>query len=405
MQLRYRYRLDPTPAQRQALACAFGCARVVDNDGLRLREDAYRAGLPFVGGVELSRRVVTLAKQTPQRAWLGEVSAVVLQQSLADLDRAYRSYFRDLKRVKAARARGEHAKLRVRKPRFKSRQHGQAVRFTLNSRFRVLADGRLSLPKVGRLKVRWSRSLPAAPSSVTITLDGAGRYHASFVVQAVAAPLAPAETAVGIDLGLTSFAALSDGRKVDNPRWLRRRERALRRSQRNLAHKHKGSKNREKARRRVARLHARVADARRDFHHQLSTRLVREHQTVCVETLNVAGMGRSKLAKSVHDAGWGQFTAMLEYKANLYGRTLVRVDRRFPSSQLCSACGHRDGPKPLKVRTWTCPDCGTVHDRDRNAAKNILAAGLAVTACGPGVRPSASQAVGDEAGTTLAGAA
>ena len=223
MQLRYRYRLDPTPAQRQALACAFGCARVVYNDGLRLREDAYRAGLRFVGGVELSRRVVTLAKQTPQRAWLGEVSAVALQQSLADLDRAYRNYFRDLQRVKAARARGEQATLRVRKPRFKSRHHGQAVRFTLNSRFRVLADGRLSLPKVGRLKVRWSRNLPAAPSSVTITLDRAGRYHASFVVEAVAAPLAPAETAVGIDLGLTSFAALSDGRKVENPRWLRQR--------------------------------------------------------------------------------------------------------------------------------------------------------------------------------------
>jgi putative transposase len=148
-----------------------------------------------------------------------------------------------------------------------------------------------------------------------------------------------------------------------------------------------------------------VADARRDFHHQLSTNVIGEHQTVCVETLNVAGLGRSRFAKSIHDAGWGQFTAMLEYKAKLYGRTLVRVDRMFPSSQLCSACGHRDGPKPLKVRTWTCPDCGTVHDRDLNAAKNILAAGLAVTACGPGVRPSASQAVGDEAGTTLAGAA
>jgi putative transposase len=320
MQLRYRYRLDPTPAQRRALARVFGCARVVYNDGLRLREDAYRAGLGFVGGVELSRRVITLAKQTPQRAWLGEVSAVALQQSLADLDRA-------------------------------------------------------------------------------------GRYHASFVVETVAAPLAPAETAVGIDVGLISFAALSDGRRVDNPRWLRQRERALRRSQRNLSRKRKGSRNREKARLRTARLHARVADARRDFHHQLSTRLVREHQTVCVETLNVKGMGRSKLAKSVHDAGWGQFTSMLEYKADLYGRTLVRVDRRFPSSQLCSACGHRDGPKPLKVRTWTCAGCGTVHDRDLNAAKNILAAGLAVTACGPGGRPSASRAVGDEAGTTLTGAA
>jgi len=252
--------------------------------------------------VELSRQVVTLATQTPERAWLGEVSAVALQQSLADLDRAYRNYFRNLQRVKAARARGDKAKLRVRKPRFKSRHHEQAVRFTLNSRFRVLPDGRLSLPKVGRLKVRWSRSLPAAPSSVTITLDRAGRYHASFVVEAVEAPLAPAETAVGIDLGLTSFATLSDGRKVDNPRWLRQRERALRRSQRNMSRKRKGSRNRDKARLRAARLHTRVADARRDFHHQLSTNVIGEHQTVCVETLNVAGLGRSRFAKSIPTA-------------------------------------------------------------------------------------------------------
>src|SRR6266540_2468707 len=172
-----------------------------------------------------------------------------------------------------------------------------------------------------------------------------------------------------------------------------------------MSSKRKGSRNQEKARRRVARLHARVADARRDFHHQLSTRLVRTHQTVCVETLNVAGLGRSNLAKSIHDAGWGQFTAMLEYKARLYGRTLVKVDQWYPSSRLCSACGHRDGPKPLKVRVWTCPNCGATHARDVNAAKNILAAGLAVTACGPGVRPERARAVGDEAGTDLAGAA
>ena len=168
-------------------------------------------------------------------------------------------------------------------------------------------------------------------------------------------PLPAVDAAVGVDLGLTTFAALSTGEKVDNPRWLRQREKALRRSQRNMARKQNGSKNREKARRRVARLHARVADARRDFHHQLSTRLVREHQTVCVETLNVAGMGRSKLAKSVHDAGLGQFTAMLEDKAALYGRQVVKVDPWYPSSQVCSACGHRAGPKPLKVRLWICP--------------------------------------------------
>jgi putative transposase len=378
---------------------------VVYNDGLRLREDAHKAGLPFVGDTELQHRVLTLAKRTPERAWLGEVSAVILQQSLTDLGRAYRNWFADMKRVKTARARGEQAKLKVRKPRFKSRHHDQAVRFTRNSRFRVLANGRLSLPKVGEVRVRWPRPLPCEPSSVTVALDAAGRYHASFVVEIAEAPLPPDDSAVGVDLGLTTFAALSTGEKVDNPRWLRQREKALRRSQRNMARKRKGSNNAVKARRRVARLHARVADARRDFHHQLSTRLVREHQTVCVETLNVAGLGRSKLARSVHDAGWGRFTAMLEYKAKLYGRTLVKVDPWYPSSQVCSACGRRDSPKPLKVRTWTCPNCGAAHDRDLNAARNILAAGLAVAACGGHVRPGAIPATAVEAGTILAGAA
>ena len=393
MRLRYRYRLDP--GQRRALAKAFGWARVVFNDGLRAREEASKAARPYLWDGELSGRL-TVAKGTPERAWLGEVSAVVLQQSLADLHRAYRNSFRALAEAKAARARGEKARRKVRKPRFKSRHHDQAVRCTANSRFRVLPDGRLSLPKIGELKVRWSRPLPADPSSVTVTLDGAGRYHASFVVEVREVPLAAVDAAVGVDLGRE---------KVDNPRWLRQREKALRRSQRNMARKHKASKNREKARRRVARLHARVADARRDFHHQLSTRLVREHQTVCVETLNVAGMGRSKLAKSVHDAGWGQFTAMLEYKAALYGRQVVKVDPWSPSSQVCSACRHRAGPKPLKVRSWTCPGCGVTHDRDLNASKNILRAGLALAACGVGVRPGATPAVDAEAGTALAGAA
>jgi IS605 OrfB family transposase len=408
MRLRYRYRLDPTPAQRQALARGFGCARVVYNDGLRLREDAYRAGLPYVSGGELSRRVITLAKQTPERAWLGEVPAVVLQQSLADLDRAYRNYFRALAEVKAARARGQKAKLGVRKPRYKARRHDQAIRFTANARFHLLPNGRLRLPKVGDLRIRWSRPLPGEPSSVTVTQDCSGRYHVSFVVEVARQPLPATNATVGIDLGLTSFAVLSTGEKVANPRWLGQRQKALRRSQRNMSRKQNGSKNREKARCRVARLHAKVADARADFHHQLSARLIRDNHVLFVEDLNVAGLGRSKLAKSITDAGWGQFTVMLAYKADLYGRTLVKVDRFHPSSQLCSGCGAQAGPKGrdgLKVRAWTCSACGTHHDRDINAAKNILAAGLAVAACGPGVRPGARRAVGNEAGTTLAGAA
>jgi transposase len=259
MRLRFRYRLDPTPAQRQEFARAFGCARVVYNDGLRLREDAYKAGLPYVPDATLLQQVTTTAKLREDRAWLGEVSAVVLQPSVADLNLAYRQYFRALAKVRAARAEGRKVTLEHRKPRFKSRRSGQAVRFTGNSRFRLLPGGRLLLPKIGHVKMRWSRPLPAEPSSVTVTLDCAGRYHASFVVDVREAPLPVIKTAVG----------------------------------------------REKARRRVARLRVKAADARRDFHHQLSTRLIRENQTVCVETLNVAGIGRSNLAKSIHDAGWG----------------------------------------------------------------------------------------------------
>jgi IS605 OrfB family transposase len=402
MQLRYRYRIEPTEQQRQALAKAFGCARVVYNDGLRLREDAYKAGLPFISDGDLLRLVTTEAKLSPERRWLADVSAVVLQQSVADLHRAYRNYFRALVEFKAARARGK-AILRVRRPKFKSKHHDQAVRFTANSHFRVLPNGRLRLPKVGDVRIRWSRSLPSEPSSVTITLDRADRYHASFVVDVAEALLPAVDRAVGIDLGLSSFAALSTGEKVTNPRWLRQRERALQRSQRNMSRKQKGSKNQEKARRRLARRHAKVADARRDFHHQLSSRLVRENQAVYVETLNLVALKRSKVGKSLADAGWGQFTRMLEYKTAMAGRTLIKVDRWHPSSQLCSSCGARTGPRGpsgLRVRTWTCTDCGIGHDRDVNAAKNILAAGRAVTACGPGARPGASQAAGDEAGTT-----
>jgi IS605 OrfB family transposase len=408
MQLRYRFRLHPTPAQRKALARAFGCARVVYNDGLRLREEAYRAGLPWVSDRNLLRMVTTEAKRTPDRAWLADVSAVVLQQSVADLHRAYRNYFAALGEVKTERAKGnKQVKLRVHKPKLKRRHHDQAIRFTANSRFRVLSNGRLRLPKVGDLRVHWSRELPSNPSSVTITLDGAGRYHASFVVQIQEAPLPSTPAQVGIDLGLTHFATLT-GEKIANPRWLRQREKALRRAQRSLSRRQKGSNSRDKQRRKVAKLHARVADARRDFRHQLSARLIRENQAVVAEKLNVAALGRSSLARSIHDAGWSSFVAMLEYKAALSGRRVVKISKWHPSSQLCSVCGQRNGPKglgALKVRTWTCLACGTKHDRDVNAALNILAAGRAVAACGPDVRPPAMVAAGVEAGTTLTGAA
>ncbi|GAA2459644.1 hypothetical protein GCM10010191_94920 [Actinomadura vinacea] len=249
MQLRYNFRLYPTPGQCLALAKAFGCARVVFNDALSLRREAHAAGLAYIPDGDLSKIVITEAKKTPGRAWLGEVSAVVLQQAL----------------------------------------------------------GRLRLPRIGDVPVRWSRHLPSDPSSVTVVKDAAGRYFASFVVKTDAEPLPEAASAIGIDLGLTHFAVLSDGRRIDNPRFLRRAERELRKAQQVLSRKAKGSSNRGKAAVRVARAHAKVADARRDHHHKLSTALIRDNQAVFVEDLAVNGLARTRLAKSVHDAGWAQF--------------------------------------------------------------------------------------------------
>ena len=392
MQLRYNYRLDPQPRHRLALGKAFGCARVVFNDGLRARETAYEAGGPYLTDAELSARL-TLAKRTPERAWLGEVSAVVLQQALADLNTAYRNFF--------ASRNGTRKGPKTGKPRFRSRKdHRQAIRFTANARFKVLANGKLRLPKIGDVPVRWSRPLPSRPSSVTVIKDAAGRYFASFVVETTPCALPDTGPVIGIDLGLKHFAVLSDGRKITAPRFLRRAEKRLKRRQQELSRKQKGSRNRDKARVKVARAHARVADARRDFHHQLSTALIRDNQAVAIEDLPVRGLARTRLAKSIHDAGWSGFVAMLEYKARLYGRELHRIGRFTPTSQTCCLCGVKDGPKPLHVRIWRCRACGAWLDRDINAAMNVAkAAGLAVTACRAQVRPELVPAQRGEAGT------
>jgi putative transposase len=392
MQLRYSFRLAPWPRHQAAFANAFGCARVVFNDGLAARQEAHEAGQPFITDAELSAWL-TAAKATPQRAWLNEVSAVVLQQALADLNLAYRNYFASLKGTRKGSTIGP--------PRFRSRKDTrQAIRFTANARFKVLPNGKLRLPKIGDVPVRWSRPLPSEPSSVTVIRDSAGRYFASFVVETDPGTLPEAGSMTGIDLGLKHFVVLSDGRKIASPRFLRQAENKLRRAQRSLSRKQKGSRNRNKARVKVARMHARVADARRDFCHQLSTALIRENQAVAVEDLAVKGLARTRMAKSIHDAGWSGLVGMLEYKARLYGREFHRIGRFEPTSRMCSVCGVNDGPKPLHVREWQCGTCGAQLDRDVNAAVNVAkAAGLAVTACGAQVRPGFALAQRIEAGT------
>ncbi|TDD92310.1 transposase [Saccharopolyspora karakumensis] len=393
MQLRYRFRLYPTPGQQSVLARAFGCARVVFNDAIAARRDVYEAGGKTPTASELSKKLITNAKNTPERAWLGEVSAVVLQQALRDAQRAYENFFGSLSGKRKGREVGA--------PRFKTRRdRRQSVRFTANARWSITPGGKLRLPKVGEVPVRWSRTLPSKPSSVTVIKDAAGRYFASFVVDTNPESLVDEAPEIGVDLGLEHFAVLSDGTKIKSPRFLRRAERKLKRAQRDLSRKEMGSKNRDKARTKVARAHVRVADARREFHHQLSTRLIRENQAIAVEDLAASGLARTRLAKSVHDAGWSSFVSMLEYKAALYGRKLVKIGRFEPTSQVCSKCAVKDGPKPLHVRTWQCLACGVWLDRDINAAVNVAkAAGLAVTACGAQVRPEHVRAQREEAGT------
>ncbi|MCX4825862.1 transposase [Streptomyces sp. NBC_01142] len=390
MQLRYQYRVSPTPAQAINARRVFGCKRVVWNDALS-RIKPVKASNKLLGNPrrrtaegpylrvpknpDLSKELITTAKKTQERAWLSDAPVGVLQQTLRDLDKAWAAY----EDSKTGNRKGPKVAL----PRFKSKKDNrESARFTASDRFKILGDGKLRLPKIGDVRVKWTRDLPSVPSSVTLIKDRSGRYWASFVVETDPAAdiLPPADCDQGIDLGLTRFAVLADGSHIASPKYLRRAEKKLKKRQRELSRKKKGSNNRDKARIKVARAHAQVADARRNFHHQWSHRLTSENQAVFAETLNVRGMARGRLAKSVHDAGWSQFLMFCEYKAIRHGRKFVKVARDFPSSQICSACGFRDGPKPLHIREWTCGNCGTRHDRDWNAGRNVKYEGRRILA-------------------------
>jgi putative transposase len=344
----------------------------VYNKALEERTRAWSGEQRRISYVE-SSALLTRWKKTDDLAFLAEVSSVPLQQGLRHLQGAFGSFFAK---------RGKY-------PTFKSKKKSRRSAEYTRSGF-TFRDGRLTLAKMAEpLDIRWSRPLPegAEPSTVTVSQDAAGRWHVSMLCDDTIAP-APATTgAVGIDAGITSLVTLSTGEKITNPRHERRDRERLAKAQRELSRKEKGSKNREKARRKVAKVHARIADRRRDHLHKLTTRLVRENQTIVIEDLTVRNMLKNhKLARAISDASWTELRSMLEYKAAWYGRDLVAVDRWFPSSKLCGACGTIRTKLTLNVREWTC-DCGATHDRDVNAARNILADGLSVIACGDGVRP------------------
>jgi putative transposase len=388
--VRYRYRLYPSPGQRQSLARVFGCARVVYNDCLRLREECHAAG-ERISETDVQRRVITLAKLTPERKWLAQAPSVALVQACNDARRAYRNWFDSLSGVRKGR--------RVGHPRFRRKHGRQSIRLTRNGF--SLHGPRLYVAKVGEIKVRWSRPLPSPPWSVTVICEPDGRYYASFVVQREPVPLPRCEHEVGVDVGLDRLAVTSGGEIIANPGFLRAKQRRLAQAQRALSRKQKGSANRAKARHKVAVLHRTVRQTRRDHAHKTALRLIRDNQAVYAEDLAVSGLARTRLAKSIHDASWGQLLCLLAEKAQYYGRGFYRVGRFVPTSQTCSACGANDGPKPLSIRVWACAACGAVHDRDVNAARNILAAGRAerLNACGGNVRPSPVVAVPGEAGT------
>ena len=368
----YRFRFYPTPEQELILARTFGCARFAYNHMLRLRTDAWMQRQERIGYHESSAALTALKKQ-PEYAWLNEVSSVPVQQALRHLQNAFANFF---------------AK-RAHYPQFKRKDGPQSAEYT-TSAFRW--DGQaIKLAKMeAPLNVRWSRQIPKAAkvTTVTVSKDASGRYFISLLCDDVVASKPETGGRVGIDLGLTHFAILSTGEKVAAPNTFRKNEGKLAKLQHRLAKKTKGSNRRKKAKLKVAKLHAKIADSRRDFLHKLSTRLINENQVIAVESLSVSNMQKNRcLSKAISDAGWSEFVRQLKYKALWYGRELIGIDRWYPSSKRCSDCGYTMSKMPLNVRQWTCPECGSIHDRDINAARNVLAVGLAVSARGESGSP------------------
>ncbi len=376
----YQYRFYPTPEQEQLLRQTLGCVRWVYNKALHSRTEAWYSRQERIDYKQTSAMLTEWKKQEDLQ-FLNEVSCVPLQQGLRNLQKAFANFWAG----------------RAKYPNFKKKRSGGTAEFT-RSAFKW-KDGQLWLAKCNQpLPIRWSRTIPAGcePSTVTVRLEASGRWFVSLLVDDhTIKPLPQVDKVVGIDAGITSLIATSDGEKIANPKHSNRLRYKLRKAQKAKSRKTKGSNNREKARHKVAQIHAAIADARTDFLHKLTTRLVRENQTIAVEDLAVKNMMKNhKLAQAIADASWSELVRQLEYKCQWYGRTLVKIDRWFPSSKRCGNCGHVVDKLPLDVREWDCPECGTHHDRDINAAQNILAAGLAVIVCGANVRPDRHVSIG-----------
>ena len=362
MKARYQYRFYPTDQQRQSLAQLFGCVRVVWNDALALCKQSEKKPK----SAELQKLVITQAKQTEEREWLGEVSSTALQQSVADLETAFKNFFDSRK--------GKRKGRKVGYPKFKKRINSQSARFTKPG-FSIKGNS-VYLAKIGDVSPIWSRDLPSSPSSVTVIKDCANRYFLSFVVEIEPVQIDAKNQSVGIDLGIKTFAAMSNGEMVKSPDYSKLDKR-LRRKQKKLARQVKDSRRREKTRRQIAKLHNEIADTRKDFLHKLSTRVVNENQVITLEDLNVSGMVKNrKLARAISMQGWREFRVLCEAKSEKLGRKFVVISRWEPTSQICSDCGYKWGKLDLSIRSVLCLNCGSEHDRDENAAKNINQVGI-----------------------------